>query len=62
MRSEDNSGCSGLVLLFYVYWGIAWVVNLVKFLSCDFASPWKDEIVHGIGVFVAFPALFTAWY
>lgn len=50
------------VILFYIYLGVAWVVNLIKFIGCDFASPWKDEIVHGVGVFFALPSLITVWF
>jgi hypothetical protein len=39
-----------IVLLFYLYTIIAWIVNLVKLLNCNFEEPWKDEIIHGIGL------------
>lgn len=50
------------VILFYIYWAVAWVVNLIKFIGCDFDSPWKDEIIHGVGVFFALPSLVTVWF
>lgn len=39
------------VAIFFFYLFIAWVVNLIQFLNCDFSNPWNDEILHGIGLF-----------
>lgn len=29
---------------------VSWVANLVKLTDCDFASPYRCEAVHGIGL------------
>lgn len=29
---------------------VSWAVNLSKLIDCDFASPYKCEVVHGIGI------------
>lgn len=51
----------GLIALsIWAYFIICWVVNLVKLLQCDFAEPWKDEIVHAIGL-IGPCAGITAW-
>jgi hypothetical protein len=49
MRENSNIGAvAGLITLYFI---IAWVVNLVQLLSCDFSNhSWKQEIVHGIGL------------
>ena len=39
---------------------IAWGVNIVRFINCDFESPYKCEIVHGIGL-VPPIAPFVVW-
>lgn len=44
-----------VVLLFFLYTALAigWVVNIVKFIKCDFKEPYTTEIVRGIGIVVA---------
>jgi len=37
-----------------------WIGNLIKFVRCDFASPVKGEIIHGIGL-VPTLSIFTMW-
>ncbi len=37
-------------LLIAAYTVIAWIVNLVMFIQCDFTEPFKEEIVRGIGI------------
>ena len=49
------------IILFYIYWAVCWVVNLIKFIGCDFEGPWREEIIHAVGVFLALPSLVTAW-
>jgi len=37
-------------------WGIGltgWIMNLVAFIQCDFADPYKEEIIRGIGIVLA---------
>lgn len=41
--------------------GIAWVLNIVALTDCDFASPYKCEVIHAVGL--APPAaLVTVWF
>jgi hypothetical protein len=51
-----------LYILFWVYTGICWVINLIQFFNCDFASPYKDELIHGIGIFMFPIAGITVWF
>lgn len=40
---------------------VLWVFNFVKLTRCDFESPWKCEVIHGIGLFP--PAqVVTVWF
>ena len=41
---------------------VAWIVNVYKFANCDFASPYKCEIIHAIGIPVVPASLITAWF
>lgn len=48
-------------LLFWIYTGICWVVNLVQLISCDFEGPWKEEIIHIIEVLISPASGVTVW-
>lgn len=51
-----------LWIVFYVYMFVAWIVNLVQLINCDFASPYKEEVTHLVGL-LFFPAsMITCWY
>ncbi len=30
--------------------GVGWVKNIIKLADCDFESPYKAEVIHGIGL------------
>ena len=49
------------VLIVYIYTIVAWIVNLIKFIGCDFAEPYKSEIFHGVGIFVPPVSWVTCW-
>jgi len=37
-----------------------WVKNIIKLTDCDFASPYKCEVVHAVGVIPVVGAV-TGW-
>ena len=39
-----------------------WSFNIYKLTQCDFTAPYKDEIVHAIGVFIPPASLITVWF
>ena len=39
----------------------AWVSNIVKLMDCDFTSPYKCEVIHGVGI-IPPVSLITAWF
>lgn len=41
--------------------GTAWCVNLYKLTQCDFASPYKGEVIHAVGLFPP-AAIVTVWF
>jgi len=52
MRSGVNIG--GVMVLIWVLAIIGWVANIVRLVNdCDFESPYKCEVIRGIGVPVA---------
>ena len=44
-----------------IYTLVAWLVNLITFIGCDFDPVGKQEILKGIGIFVPPFAWITAW-
>lgn len=51
----------GLIwLLFILYNIVTWIINLIKFIGCDFDAPYKEEILHGLGLFTPIYWV-TAW-
>ena len=38
-----------------------YVVNAYKLMQCDFESPYKEEIIYGIGAVTPF-SIVTVWY
>lgn len=51
-----------LTIVFWVIPGLCWIINLLKLLNCDFESPWKQEIIHSIGVFTFWGSCITVWF
>lgn len=49
---------TGVIVLFGI---ICWIVNLVKLISCDFASPYKNEAIHAIGL-IPGVSIITCWF
>lgn len=54
-----------LALIPFLIWAyvlIAWIVNIVKLLNCDFEGPvWKEEIIHAIGL-IPGVSMITCWF
>ena len=48
-------------ILIWVYGIVAWIANLVILLNCDFEGPWKQEIIHVIGL-MGPTAMITVWF
>jgi hypothetical protein len=38
--------------LFYVVLFGGWLMNIYKFVNCDFEPSWKEEIIRGISMLV----------
>jgi len=49
-------------ILIRLYALAAWIVNIIKFVECDFSGPiWKEEIIHGIGL-IPGVSMITCWF
>lgn len=45
-----------------LYLLICWIVNLVQFFNLDFEPNYKDEVIHGLGIFIAPLSGITVWF
>ena len=50
-----------LQIVLVLYFVISWIWNLVLFLRCDFQASYKEEIIHGLGVFFFPISGITVW-
>lgn len=55
------AGC-GIWGIFHLVTAICWLVNLVQLFRCDFSTPYKEEVIHGVGVIIPWASLITVWY
>jgi hypothetical protein len=48
--------------MIYGYIILAWIINIVKLLNCDFTGPvWKEEVIHAVGL-IPGVSMITCWY
>lgn len=50
------------VCILYIYFIASYVGNLIKLFNCDFDNPWKEEIIHLIGLLFPPLAGVTVWF
>lgn len=50
----------GLVIVIILFCGVGWILNLVKFLHCDFQAPYKAEVIYGAGIITPIGTI-TGW-
>lgn len=61
MRNESaTGGC--LIMMIWLIFAMAWLINVVKFVQCDFKESYKEEVIHGVGIVFAPTAIVTVWY
>jgi hypothetical protein len=61
MSNNSNNGIVGLGLLVPAFILTAWIVNIVKLVNCDFDAPYKQEIIHAIGL-IPGVSIITCWF
>lgn len=59
--SDTSIGCFVFIIALWIYGSVAWIINLVKLLKCDFAPIDKNEIIHLIGL-VPGASMITCWF
>lgn len=50
-----------LIFSFWMFFVVSWFKNMYEITQCDFDTPLKCEVLHGIAIPVAPLALYTAW-
>lgn len=58
MRNEGNL----LIVVIWLFFIVGWIMNVVKFVQCDFAEPYKEEVIRGIAIFVAPIGGILGWF
>ncbi len=51
-----------LVSLLCVALASSWLINVAKFVDCDFKSDYKCEVVHGVGIVLVPASIITVWF
>lgn len=41
-----------LLILITIVLMLGWFVNIIRFFQCDFDTPFREEVVRGVGIFV----------
>lgn len=52
---------NGIVVLLCLLTIIGWFLNIIRLFGCDFASPYRCEVIHGIGLIAPPAASVTGW-
>lgn len=39
-----------IIVIVVLFMAIGWVKNIIKLSNCDFAAPYKAEVIHGVGI------------
>lgn len=59
--SKGLIGVASIGCIIHTIYAISYLVNLIFFISCDFNSPYKEEITHGIGILIPYASFLTVW-
>lgn len=62
MSKELPDGCNFIAIIFWLLGIVAYINNLIDLFSCDFEAPFKEEIIHLVGVAIPPASFITCWY
>lgn len=62
MENKSAAGGGCFVATIWLIFAAAWIVNVVKFVQCDFKESYKEEVIHGVGIVFPPAAIVTVWY
>lgn len=58
---KNSSLAIFIPVILIVFFVGCWVGNLIKLIKCDFASPYKSEVIHTVGVIIPPVSMATVW-
>ena len=62
MSRDVGDGCAFFSVTIWLAIIICWINNLIDLFNCDFEGPFKEEVVHLIGVFIPPASVITCWF
>ena len=63
-REVSSMSVAGFLFVWFIVIaiGVSWITNVVFFFQEDFASPYKGEVIHAIGIFIPILSPITVWF
>jgi len=62
-RTQILLGLVWIAPILLVLGGVfSYVGNVIKVTNCDFASDFRCEVIHGVGVIIPPASLITVWF
>lgn len=63
MKKQKGFTLTELIAVIIIVFLIGgWILNAIKFASCDFESDYRCEVLHGVGVFIPPTSIVTVWF
>ena len=50
-----------VIVVLSIITAVTWIGNFVKLTNCDFQSPYRCEVIHGVGLFPPLNIV-TVWF
>lgn len=61
MRRKSSNQFLVMVMVIYIIATIGYVMNVVKLATSDFESPYKAEVIYGVGTIVPPVGAIIGW-
>lgn len=62
IQNSNDDTASGCAIIIWLIFALCWLTNAVKLVNCDFDAPYKEEIIHTIGLVVPPASIVTVWF
>lgn len=50
-----------IIVIMWLFLTVSWIKNIYELTECDFESPYKCEVIHGIGIPIPPVSWISAW-
>lgn len=61
-RGSEGKTLGCLSISIYIFFGVCWVINIYKLATCDFDRPYKEEVIHAVGLLIPPTSVVTVWF